>query len=423
MEFKNIEVKNFKQFSDLSITFQPGINILLGGNGVGKTSVLEALSIALSDYFNGIPNVPKKGIDANQIRFDTHVLGDVSAGKEYFSASIASTIRLDDEVGHGEIIRRDNTSKSRTRYLGKEIAQYAARICNDMGSTLPFMCYYSIKRLAPPKKENYGVKSKNKLDDRICGYIGCLDDNLDLKAMKSWCLDMELEAFHAEKPIKEYELFKNIVSTFMAKMTGASSIPTVYYSRKREDLVYQEGGRAVPIDYMSAGYQSLLWMIMDMAFRLAQLNPSINDYQKVPGIVMIDEIDMHLHPTWQWRVVDALHEVFPKVQFILATHSPIIISSAKNANLIALHGDEEVQYLPHAYAYSVDDILETRQSTKSVPDELSSLVSSFEHEVNAGKLNRAKVILNELKEQFGCNNPAVIEAQSTYDLETLAVDL
>ena len=67
MEFKNIEVKNFKQFSDLSITFQPGINILLGGNGVGKTSVLEALSIALSDYFNGIPNVPRK--ESMQIKF------------------------------------------------------------------------------------------------------------------------------------------------------------------------------------------------------------------------------------------------------------------------------------------------------------------------------------------------------------------
>ena len=73
------------------------------------------------------------------------------------------------------------------------------------------------------------------------------------------------------------------------------------------------------------------WMIMDMAFRLAQENPSIDDYRKVPGIVMIDEIDMHLHPAWQWRILEALHKAFPKIQFIVATHSPIIISSAKNA--------------------------------------------------------------------------------------------
>ena len=71
MEFKNIEVKNFKQFSDLSITFQPGINILLGGNGVGKTSVLEALSIALSDYFNGNPQCTheRNQCKSNSVRY------------------------------------------------------------------------------------------------------------------------------------------------------------------------------------------------------------------------------------------------------------------------------------------------------------------------------------------------------------------
>lgn len=422
MEFIKVDLKNFKRFESLHLEFKPGINILLGGNGVGKTSILEALSIALSDFFNGISDVPKKGIESNQIRFDTHALGDASTGKEYFSASITSRIHLDKEVGIGEVVRRDNTSSSRTRYLGRGISLYATRICNNMDSVLPLICYYSTKRLAPPKKENYGIKSKNKLNDRVCGYIGCLDDTLDLKAMKTWCLDMELEAFHADKPIKEYEVFKNIVASFMAKMTETELAPKIYYSRKHEELVYQEDGKAVPINYMSAGYQSLLWMIMDMAFRLAQTNPSVEDFRDIPGIVMIDEVDMHLHPTWQWRIISALHEVFPKIQFILATHSPIIISSAKDAHLIALHGDDEVHYLPHAYAYSVDDILESRQLSKSVPDELRTLVSAFDREVNAGKLNNAKIILNSMVEQFGADNPTVVEAKTTYDLEALAVD-
>lgn len=423
MEFMKVDLQNFKRFESLHLDFKPGINILLGGNGVGKTSILEALSIALSDYFNGIPDVPKKGIESNQVRFDTHTLGNVSTGKEYFSAAITSQIHLDKEVGIGEVVRRDNTSNSRTRYLGKGIAQYATRICNKVDSTLPLICYYSTKRLAPPKKENYGVKSKNKLNDRVCGYIGCLDDTLDIKAMKTWCLDMEMEAFHADKPIQEYEVFKKVVSSFMSKMTETERFPKIYYSRKQEEMVYQEDGKSVPINYMSAGYQSLLWMIMDMAFRLAQMNPSVEDFREVPGIVMIDEIDMHLHPTWQWRIVDALHEIFPRIQFILATHSPIIISSAKDAHLIALHGEDEVQYLPNAYAYSVDDILESRQLSKSVPEILRSLVSSFDRELNAGNLEKAKSLLDQLAVQFGRNNPAVIEAQATYDLEVLAVDL
>ena len=420
MEFTKLDLQNFKRFASLHLEFKPGINILLGGNG--KTSILEALSIALSDFFIGVPGVPKKGIEANQVRFDTHTLGDVSTGKEYFSVAITSQIHLDKEVGIGEVVRRDNTSNSRTRYLGKGIAQYATNICNNVDSTLPLICYYSTKRLGPPKKENYSIKSRNKLNDRVCGYIGCLDDTLDIKAMKTWCLDMEMEAFHADKPIQEYEAFKKIVSSFMSKMTETECFPKIYYSRKHEEMVYQEAGKSVPINYMSAGYQSLLWMIMDMAFRLAQMNPSIEDFREVPGIVMIDEIDMHLHPTWQWRIVDALHEIFPRIQFILATHSPIIISSAKDAHLIALCG-EEVQYLPTAYAYSVDDILVSRQLSKSVPDVLRSLVSSFDRELNAGNLEKAKSLLEQMSSQFGHNNPAVIEAQAIYDLEVLAVDL
>ncbi len=422
MEFLKVDIKNFKRFESLHLDLKPGINILLGGNGVGKTSALEALSVALSDFFNGISDVPKKGIEANQVRFDTHELGDVSTGKEYFSTSITSHIHLDHEVGIGQITRRDNTSNSRTRYLGRGIAQYANRICNDMNATLPLICYYSTKRLSPPKKENYAAKSKNKLDDRICGYIGCLDDTLDLKALKSWCLDMELEAFHAGKPVQEYEMFKNIISIFMSKMTDTKPFPTVYYSRKQEELVYQESGKALPISYMSAGYQSLLWMIMDMAFRLAQINPGIKNYQDVPGIIMIDEIDMHLHPIWQWRIVEALHEVFPRIQFILATHSPIIVSSAKNANLIMLQGDD-VRYLPNAYAYSIDDVLENRQFSQSVPDELRTLISAFDRSINSGELGKARDVLGKMIEQFGRNNPSVIGCQSEFELETYSDDM
>ena len=423
MEFRKVDIQNFKRFKTCHLNFQSGINIILGGNGVGKTSILEALSISLSDYLNGISYVPKKGIEAHQIRFDTHIQGDISQSKEYFATTITSNILLEKEISIGEVSRRDNSSKSRTRYLGKGIASYAKRICNDKDSILPLIGYYSTKRLASPKKENYGVKSKNKLDDRVCAYIGCLNDTLDLKALKSWCLDMEMEAFHAEQPIKEYEMFKNIVASFMSKMNNTEALPNIYYSRKVKEMVYRENGEAIPINYMSAGYQSLLWMVMDMAFRLAQANPSVNDYRDVPGIVLIDEIDMHLHPAWQWRVLDALQEIFPKIQFIVATHSPIIISSAKNANLISLSGDEDIHYLPNAYAYSVDDILKTRQLSKSIPDELSSMISCFDGKLNAGKLNEAKQILVQMAEQFGSRNPSVVEAQATYDLEMLTADL
>ena len=124
----------------------------------------------------------------------------------------------------------------------------------------------------------------------------------------------------------------------------------------------------MPISLLSAGYQSLLCMTMNLAYRMALLNPEAGtNMTHIPGIVLIDELDMHLHPKWQWNVIKALEETFPNIQFIVATHSPIIISSCKNENLILIKGNQEIKYLPNAYGYSVEDVLELRQESTAKP--------------------------------------------------------
>ena len=135
----------------------------------------------------------------------------------------------------------------------------------------------------------------------------------------------------------------------MQRMNDLDEMPVVEFSRIFEDLAYTEDGKTLPINYLSAGYQSLLWMLMEMAFRTAILNPGLDDYSQVGGVVFIDEIDMHLHPKWQWKVLDALHSSFPKIQFIVATHSPIIISSSKEARLLSI-GEDGAALLHSAYA-------------------------------------------------------------------------
>ncbi|MFR2257935.1 MAG: AAA family ATPase [Clostridium sp.] len=109
-------------------------------------------------------------------------------------------------------------------------------------------------------------------------------------------------------------------------------------------------------------------MTMNLAYRMALLNPEAGkNMTHIPGIVLIDELDMHLHPKWQWNVIKALEETFPNIQFIVATHSPIIISSCKNENLILIKGNQEIKYLPNAYGYSVEDVLELRQESTAKP--------------------------------------------------------
>lgn len=408
MWLKEIKISNYKAIHEMRIQFQAGINVLIGDNGVGKTSVLEAITVAFGDFINGMSGVAKKGISSNDVRMDTKMISDASQGiVHYTPITISSVFHTEDGEKKGEVTRRDETAKSKTRFVGKQISDYANKKVNDLSEELPLFCYYSTSRLASPKREDYGTVSKNKLNDRRCGYIGCLENNLDIKALKTWCFNMEVSAFLKNGKIAEYQAFKEIVAEFMYQMNELKEKPQITYSRGFNDIVYTENGETIPVNYLSAGYQSLLWMVMDMAFRMAVLNPGKTSLNECEGIVLIDEVDMHLHPKWQWKVVDALQKSFPKIQFILATHSPIIISSCKNAALLEIDGNQEVSELSDAYAYSVSDVLSYRQGSSEIPDELKQLSKQFEMNVNSKKYEAAKEILRQMMDQYGEENSLV----------------
>lgn len=408
MEFRNISIQNFKGIEKVELSFQPGVNLILGENGAGKTSILEAITIAFGDYFNGIAGVSKKGILHEQIRFKTQFSGDASTKIEFFTpTTVTSEIYFDEKKCMGEVTRRDETNQSRTKYLGKAVSTYARNICNDMDATLPLLCYFSTQRIAQPKREDFGTSSKNKLNDRRSGYIGCIENNLDRKTLEAWCLKMEQVEFKKRAPVREYTVFKEVVSTFMMYMSELSAPPSISYSDIFDDMVYAENSTITPIKHLSAGYQSLLWIIMTMAFRLCQLNPSIADYRTVPGVVLIDEIDMHLHPRWQWRIVNALKDTFPKVQFILATHAPIIISSCKSAHLIKMNEDRTIDYPTSTYAFSIDDVVELTQGSSGIPMELKKLARDFERAFQAGNKDDAMKTYSQMLEAFGEDNSEV----------------
>ena len=138
MWIKEITILNYKSIREMNIKFQSGVNLLIGDNGVGKTSVLEAITVAFGDFMNGISGVSK----------------------------IKSTFDTEEGIKQGEVTRRDETAKSKTRFIGKEVSDYANRKVNDLSEELPLFCYYSTSRLAPPKREDFGTASKNKLNDR-----------------------------------------------------------------------------------------------------------------------------------------------------------------------------------------------------------------------------------------------------------------
>lgn len=417
MYFERVVIQNFKAIQTMELTFTPGVNLLIGDNGVGKTSVLEALTVALGGYLNGITGVTAKGIQQTDIRIEQTPIADASMGLRYITpVDIESQVRIGEQEYLWHRCRQDESGNSRTKTIGKEFVNYTKTISNDSQAQLPLLSYLSTGRVFASKREDSGSAQKKKLNDRRRGYVGCLDNALDIKAIKHWCLEMELTSFQLGKPIHEYELFKETVSSVMQKMNGLEQAPQIFYSRVFDDVVYAENGTSLPITYLSAGYQSLLWIIMNLAYRATLLNPEYKSLAETRGIVLIDELDMHLHPRWQWNALAVLQSVFPELQFIIATHSPILISSCKNGSLIKIEDAQNVEYLPSAYAYSIGDVLEFRQTSTAIPAEIKALSRQFEMALDDGNYEEAQAIYQTMLEQYGPENSEVKSAQFELEL-------
>lgn len=126
----------------------------------------------------------------------------------------------------------------------------------------------------------------------------------------NWCKKMGQIAWRQETPILECEAVKNAVSDFMGVMQDSSGIK-VLYDKRTEELVYYDGNEMLPMRLLSSGFRDLLGVVFDIAYRMAVLNSDLlgNIPKETPGIVLVDEIDLHLHPNWQWRVAGACFRV------------------------------------------------------------------------------------------------------------------
>lgn len=404
MYLEKIHLKNYKAIEELDIELRPGVNLLIGDNGAGKTSILEGIAIALGGLFVNVVGVNTKNIVKEDVRMNIKPMGDSSTAIEYCEpVSVGCTLHAADEQEYSWNRIKEEVSATHTKIDDKKVCVWMKKLTNNSGSILPLISFQSAARAWRVKRGDFGTELKKKLDDRRCGYIGCLDSSMDVKSIQQWCLKQEVVTY-SKGTVREYEMFKNIVASFMKEINELLYMPVMYYSAQFDELVYKDDKTEMPISKLSAGYQSLLWIIMDLAYRVCMLNPELEGREQISGVVLIDEIDMHLHPKWQWNVIEALRKTFVNVQFIIATHSPIVISASKEANLILLDNAQEISYLPDCYGYEVEDVLQYRQESVSRPKQVKILVDEIENAIDDIDFDKANTALGRLKDVLGEDN-------------------
>ncbi|MDO4554253.1 MAG: AAA family ATPase [Lachnospiraceae bacterium] len=409
MQISKVVIKNFRGIEHKEILFRPGFNIIKGINGTGKTSILEAVAVGLGGFIAGIPEVATRHFSSDEVRTVYERVGEGSMGKSYrmpLEVSITATL-----AGEEYTWTRSKSSikASRSTTQPRDICKKAEEMAGDNKIELPLLAYLGAGRVWSQKRE----KTENvfrKQYFRTVGYTDALYDASNIKLLLNWCVKMEQIAWQKESKIAEYEAVKSAVSKFMDIMEDTNN-HEVFYDRQEEQLMYRIDEMAHPIAQLSAGYQSLIWTAFDIAYRMAVLNPDKREHiAETSGIVLIDEIDMHLHPKWQWNVVSALRETFPNIQFIVATHAPILFASSDDLWLIDIEEDE-VQYSDSRRGYDANAILESYMGVKSINAETDKLIHSIYVAINKKQYEEAGDRIHQLEEITSEIYPEVITAQ------------
>ena len=182
---------------------------------------------------------------------------------------------------------------------------------------------------------------------------------------------------------------------------------------KAEDTV------SLPLRYFSDGIKSMLSMTADIAYRMALLNPNLgeNAIAETPGIVLIDEIDMHLHPSWQSRIMSVLKKVFPRVQFIVTTHAPAVLANVPCENIIAFSEGKAYPLSEHTYGRDVTSILRDVMGAEVRPQDVLQKKDGFYKALDNADFSQAEQILADLENTLGKADNDVIYMQTMLDLE------
>lgn len=427
MRIESLKIGNYRKFESLSVQFHSQMNVIVGNNGAGKSTVLDALSIGIGSFFLGIEGIPSPGIAKTDTRYITREVGSVLDRQPQFPVMISCSGSVFDQKMNWT--RYLNTESSYTTYKeAVQIKETANDAQSDIRSgdtqiVLPVISYYGTGRLWLQKKDNQNDLD-SKVSNRFNGYQDCLSSSSNEKLMRKWFSTMTLHRLQEQIEVPELTAVeKAIAECFVDSGVIADKVKVRFGIKSGEmEIIYlDEDSRwqKHPFHELSDGFKNTMSLVADIAYRMAVLNPQLldNAIKKTPGIVLIDEIDQHLHPKWQRSILKSLMKIFPKVQFIVTTHSPSVIASAISSQLIIL--DEDGCHYPgNSYGKDSNSILSEIMDVAPRPDDIQKRLNEFYQYLDEEKFEQAEKLLDDLVEYVGEDNSDVISARVALDFET-----
>ena len=415
MHIKQLELNCFRGAGALTVDLHPRLNVFVGKNGAGKSTLLDAAAILLSWLPNRIRTLTSSGRplnDPNDIRNDSH------------KARIGLTLGYNQQTYKWHLTKyragytREEESKSNLTALNQLVRQFQEKITASKSRTnLPLCVYYPVNRavLDIPLR----IRDKHPFD-LLSAFDDALTSAANFRTFFEWFRnqeDLENENRRYENdlvkpegynfPDRQLEAVRKAVSKALPGFTNL----TVRRQPLRMEVT--KDNHVVTVNQLSDGEKCLMAMVSDLARRLSISNPERDNPLEGEAIVLIDEIDLHLHPAWQHQILHCLMDLFPNAQFIISTHSPHVITHVPKDSLFLLEmRDANLEICPaSAYGKAADQVLKSVMGMETTrPDDIEQVLRAIYRDIEAKDYDVAKQKLRNLQNEID-EDPDITRAE------------
>lgn len=438
---KDITISNFRCYEHKEIEFRRSINLLIGDNSSGKTSLIRACNFVANSLFCGFSdeNTTWKSVDDDDfmlnIDANNTILPEQPVSISFHLAPWDVSPIVDQSTAtidfdYSTLLRIEKRSKKNSRNLVQGLAplkDYASRLYenshvkqNDtivQRNVLPVYACFTTEDIHASRKIDK-QKFKDYAQKPSFGYFECYD----CRGLFDYWLDRLLVLQEAETGAEEIDCVRNAIRDSLGE-NGCNIIDDVVVRPMKGKVYFRyTDGRYVESSMLSDGYKRLVNIVTDLAIRCALLNKTLygaEAYKHTHGTVIIDEIDEHLHPALQTKVLKSIHATFPEVQFIASTHAPLVMSSVENSDnnvVYRLFYDAEERTYRHVElnTYGLDSnlILEEEMMVDSRDSVIGDQIKKIETLVSERRLEEAKSLLADLESKTYPSQPSLIKIHS-----------
>jgi hypothetical protein len=363
---------------------------------------LHALGAALVDAVAQLSgNYMATSIDSVEVRVEALVINNQVRVEKRFPVRIDATGRVFEQGLSWSVVRsRESESPGPALGIVRPIRDRMETIDVSRPFTLPIVAIYHAQRNAKAEDVSLGSAAKEKVS-RAGGYDSWLDALTDGSRLESWVIGKTLERLQrlseGAEAISDDDELAVVNKAVSGCIPGAKGLR--YDLRLRSLLLECEAGSPIPFFNLSDGQQGMISLVADIARRVCILNPHLGAQvlEETDGIIAVDELDIHLHPSWQGRILSILRSVFPRIQFFATSHSPQMVGGLHPSQVLILNNGK-VERPQFTYGLDSSRILEDIMDSDSREPEIREIIGQLFLSVENGELAVAKKQLAKLRE-------------------------